>query len=416
MAAHPEELVLPAPAPRSPVERIGATLLQDTDRVGREMVARILDEVPVYARASSTVLDDVAALAARNARVLCWALANGSMPTRADLSYVAEHVRRRVQLGVGLEPLIHAYRVGNAAFWNHCMAEAVAQGISRDACITLAKRAFDVADAVTTHAAATYVREEGRLRTSSRAAARDLLEILLSGDVAAVSEEPHVAAPGLDPHEDMIVVVCAPAEPLDRRPEASEAFIAAVTTHLAVGQARPLIATRQNELVAVIDARRAGELVEQLLAAREDLRAHDLDLRAGVSLRLAGFAGVREGYRHAAVALSHSAPADPIVALDALPAYECALLTANSTTRSIITAKAEALDSLDAVALTQLTETLTAFADANLNVTRASTALHVHANTLRYRLDRIHSLTALDPRTFSGLMELVCVLKALEHR
>ena len=51
-------------------------------------------------------------------------------------------------------------------------------------------------------------------------------------------------------------------------------------------------------------------------------------------------------------------------------------------------------------------ETVHAFAAADLNVTRAADALHVHPNTVRYRLDRIAGETGIDPRTFAGLVEL----------
>ena len=53
-----------------------------------------------------------------------------------------------------------------------------------------------------------------------------------------------------------------------------------------------------------------------------------------------------------------------------------------------------------------------AFAAASLNVTTAASDLGLHPNTLRYRLDRIAEQTGHDPRTFAGLVELICVLEA----
>lgn len=405
----------PASPPRTPMERVAERLLVDPDSVGRAMVERIVQEVPTYARISSTILDDVSALAARNGRVMCQSLAAQSVPTRDDLSYVAEHVRRRVHSGVGLEPMIHAYRVGNGVFWSLCLAEAASQGMSRDACLALAEKAFEIADSMTTHAAETYVREEARARASSRDAARDLLEVLLSGDVTRISAEPHVAAPGLDPHDDLVVAVCALAEARDLPAGAFEATVSAVEQRLVVGQARPLVAVRQNEVVTVIDARRADRVADALLAARAEVLRSGLDLRAGISLQLAGFAGVRDGYRHAAAALSHTSAEHPAIVLDALPAIDCALLMANATTRSVITGKAAALAGLDPAARTTIERTVTAFAAADMNLTRAAVALHVHPNTLRYRFDRIRAITEQDPRSFAGLMELVCMLRALAH-
>src|SRR4051794_39935259 len=64
-------------------------------------------------------------------------------------------------------------------------------------------------------------------------------------------------------------------------------------------------------------------------------------------------------------------------------------------------------------ALPAMRDTLQAFADADINLTRAARALHVHPNTLRYRLARIHERTGRDPNTFEGLVDLLCLVTLL---
>ena len=56
-------------------------------------------------------------------------------------------------------------------------------------------------------------------------------------------------------------------------------------------------------------------------------------------------------------------------------------------------------------------ETIRAFADADLNVADAANRIHVHPNTIRYRLQQIATKTGHDPRTFAGLVELLCILE-----
>ena len=58
-------------------------------------------------------------------------------------------------------------------------------------------------------------------------------------------------------------------------------------------------------------------------------------------------------------------------------------------------------------------DTIRAFAAADLNVARAATTLHVHQNTVRHRLDRINATTGHDPRTFRGLVDLLCAVETL---
>jgi DNA-binding PucR family transcriptional regulator len=55
--------------------------------------------------------------------------------------------------------------------------------------------------------------------------------------------------------------------------------------------------------------------------------------------------------------------------------------------------------------------TVRAYAAADMNVARAAERLHVHPNTVRNRLGRIAVTTGHDPRTFAGLVELLCIVE-----
>lgn len=58
-----------------------------------------------------------------------------------------------------------------------------------------------------------------------------------------------------------------------------------------------------------------------------------------------------------------------------------------------------------------LADAVQAFADHRLSVVGAARALHVHPNTVIYRLERWHGLTGWDPRTFQGLAASVACLQ-----
>ena len=63
---------------------------------------------------------------------------------------------------------------------------------------------------------------------------------------------------------------------------------------------------------------------------------------------------------------------------------------------------------------TDLLPTLRAYVAANLNVSRTATVLHVHANTVAYRLRRIAELVQRDPMKADDLVVLMIALKADE--
>ncbi len=52
---------------------------------------------------------------------------------------------------------------------------------------------------------------------------------------------------------------------------------------------------------------------------------------------------------------------------------------------------------------TSLITTLHVFAEANMNVSIAAKRMHVHRNTMMYRLDQVEQLTGINPRVFDGL-------------
>ena len=60
----------------------------------------------------------------------------------------------------------------------------------------------------------------------------------------------------------------------------------------------------------------------------------------------------------------------------------------------------------------ELTETLVLYLNHDLNRRKTSTLLHIHPNTVDYRLRRITELTGVDATQPSGIQRLVVALAA----
>ncbi len=58
-----------------------------------------------------------------------------------------------------------------------------------------------------------------------------------------------------------------------------------------------------------------------------------------------------------------------------------------------------------------LLETLQAFFDNNLSISKTAQAIYVHRNTLLYRLRRVKEITGLDPKKFDDAVQLRVALK-----
>jgi sugar diacid utilization regulator len=181
---------------------------------------------------------------------------------------------------------------------------------------------------------------------------------------------------------------------------------------VALGRTRPLVTIRQGEIVLVTSGATTRHAVSRLrMARRRAVDEHDVDARYGISITPTGFPGVPRAYREATLTLSYTSPTRPVVSLDELSSLECALLGADATTRALIASKSRPLLGLPDDDRAVATTTIRAFATCDMNIARAAQQLYVHPNTVRYRLARIAEATGHDPRTFTGLADLVCMLE-----
>ena len=390
------------------IRRVGEALLGRNDAIAREMVGRIVAEVPFYRRAPRSVIDDVLVLSTATAGIIGQALAAGGPVHREDAPIVREHAALRLHQGVSLEAFLHAYRAALFGYWDECARAAAELDVTRDESLALARFVLDAIDTITTHAAEAYLREETRVRLQSGREARDLVERLIRGQ--AVGDRRHPAAPGLDPAGRLVTVVGRVDQAAGPVGDALQATRDALEESLALGTARPLVAIRHGEVVLIGGGGTGRHAAARLrMARRRLLHEHAADVRFGVSVPTTGFASVQRAYLEAALSLSYSSPARPIVSLADLSAFECALLGADATTREVIASKGNALHGLPDGDRAAAVELVRAFSGADLNVGRAAHALGVHPNTVRYRLERVAAATGHDPRTFAGLVELLCI-------
>lgn len=396
---------------RRAADRLGTNL----DAVAQSMAERILAEVPVYRRLPPDVLSDVEELCVQNSQVLTEALRSGGRLDRDDLRYVAEHVRERVRSGVSLESMLHAYRVALTVFWEQSIAQSVALGFSRDLALELARRTSELSDDLTTHAAESYVREEARLRAMSDQAARDLLELLLRGEIKSETLDTHSTAPGLD-STDFLVVAGRVLKTEKPEGDALATASLAISGAFSTGRAAPLIANRNGAIVAVVPIAEEHTATERLAEVHRSLRRKGIEFVVGLSTRRSTLTGVPAAFDQATLAVSRASSELPIVSLSELPVVQNLMLGATSTMRGLLSDIAEEIQLDGPDDLVAMLTTLQAFADADMNLALAARNLHVHANTLRYRLARINERTGRDPHRLTELVDLICLLGLLHER
>ncbi len=390
------------------LQRVGRALAADNDRLAEEMVRRIHDEVPTYSRVDPAVLDRVRVLSTATALAISTALINQAPVRRNDIPIIQEHAADRLHSGIDLESFLHAYRSALFFYWDSAVEEATRQRLSRAANRAVGRFVLDSVDTITTHAAEAYLREDNHLRAQTGRAARDLIDRLIIGlPVAPGSRQP--AAPGLDPGRPMQITIAHITESAHQLDMALSTAQDVLRDNLALGTTRPLSTIRQQEVVVLTAG--SPPISRLHAAARCAREQHNTHIAIGVSNSPDGFPGVPRAYAEAAMALSYASPHRPVVELADLRALQLLLLGSADTTRQLIRDKGAALNAMSRDEKASTIATITAFAAASMNVTRAASRLHVHPNTVRYRLKRITEITGLDPQSFAGLSDLHCIIQ-----
>jgi hypothetical protein len=136
-----------------------------------------------------------------------------------------------------------------------------------------------------------------------------------------------------------------------------------------------------------------------------------LEGRWGVGLARPGLIGAGESLGDARLAFSCSSPGRPISTFEH-DWYEAVVL-AERARFDVLIAPAVAV----ARANPHLAETVMAFAAADMSIAATVPVVHVHANSVTYRLDRWSRLTGFETRSFEGLSRSViaCRLAGLAH-
>jgi hypothetical protein len=237
--------------------------------------------------------------------------------------------------------------------------------------------------------------------------AAQLLELVLAG-AAADEFLPQLRACGLAPDAQCVVVMAQGATPdvLEEvlHPIAPDAVIAAAGP----GSAAALVPYPRGPVSVLVDAVRAA--VHPLAAGLGNARLH-----IGVSNIAAGARGLRGAVEEARygcqLAILRPGPA-VVIGDDELSSHLLLLGGVPDDLRNRFRERVlGAIDEYDSAHRSDLIPTLRTFLECSGSWTRAAELLHVHVNTLRYRIARIEELTGRDLSTLADRVDLFLALQ-----
>jgi hypothetical protein len=360
--------------------------------IAEDLLAALRREVAAYAAAKGAELAALGTHCTEHVDAFLEVVRSGRVPRGLTANFVVEFAERGAREGFELEVLLRGYRT-NARTLTHWVGEqasaATPEGLR--AALAVTRMVMEYTDSVSGVLAEAYLHESQRLLAEAGSLQRDLLEDLLAGrSGAAGGLQARVRAAGLEPGTPLQLAVVTAGD-LGRAGEA-------VGHQFRMSRVRGLRVVRHDELVVVAPA--SATLRQMFIRASERE-----PLAAGISLPVASLEDFPRAHLEARRALS-LAPAGGVLRLADLSLFDYLLAGADDTAVRLGPA---GLDRLDAT----LRETLLAYAGCDLNVGAAARRLHLHPNTVHYRLRRIERLTGREVRRLSDVIDLVAAVRLL---
>jgi PucR-like helix-turn-helix protein/diguanylate cyclase with GGDEF domain len=344
----------------------------------------------------------------------------GAMEPAGDpLSFIRSHAVLRARQQFPLTALLRAYRSGHKGFWLAMrqlvqQLAASAEEAMRTA-LLLSDYAMEYTDLISVAVTGAYLEEERQLAAQRTRVSIAVLEDLLGGTTPESEEGRTLCArAGLSNGRSMVVLVAQPLRTADVPVETAVHALAAVVAWieasvLALPGFGRLVDIRAEQVIAIASGEsEVGRAVAAALraGAKSAAAAKAGPGYIGIGLDVTTVAELPRSYAEARSALEMADERRPITHLADIDIDAYLRRTADPTARRLIPRSIDALVADKAAA-----DTLAAFADADLNVKRCANYLGVHNNTIYHRLNRIHRLTGIDPRSFAGLRALTTALQ-----
>ena len=380
----------------------------------RAVVAELVSRIPTYQHMpQEELLGDISTVVERNLRLLAEVLRSRTLPEAAQVAFLRESAARRAEEGIPIEMVLTAYHIGIQVIWEAVTADLGGVDAADVAEVTgLLLRYLELVSPVV---AAGYISQTQTMFGDEHSARQNMLAALLNGEPA----RPAADQAGLTLSPSYLVVAFRFGEHSD---ETAEDVDPVVAGRRKLRRLRGALDEQVREPVLASLTAKGGIALLPRPVPPPDLGARDWSWLDGVASAMTRAAKVpvtagvavaeASGAREAAstarqvldTALAFGRPPGVYRLEDVLLEYQ-------------LSRPSEARDQLAAVLTpladkAELLETLSAY--LRLGDRRAvAEALHVHPNTVDYRLRRVHTLTGLDPTKPRGITTIGIALTVM---
>lgn len=362
------------------VRALSRRLLAEADQLGLRVAERLREEIPFYAGNPVLDFDEVVESCADNVRHILGKLAGESAtdPDRPRMTGTT-----RADQGAPYAAVLQAFRIGGRFLWETLVERAEPE--ARDVLLLAAADIWAVTDdlaAAVTDAYRSALSDRARRDGQMRAV---LVGTLLDGETSSTQQVWEAAGILALRADGDFVVVCAesPTAGAEGLPDVER-----VLRRTNVTSAWRLEHDHQEGIVAL----RTGFGIDHLVDVLDDLAQG----RVGISSLLPRLEEVQIGRRQARTACAAGSPrSQEVIRFGDRP---LAVLLAGSPeqARALVAAVLAPVFDLAPDDRAVVLDTARAWLEAGGSTSTAAKALHVHRNTVRYRVRRLEEVTGRD--------------------
>lgn len=368
-----------------PVQAILRDMVDEVATIAEAVASSIRSAQPVYA-----IVPEPEHRSAVELQVLnrLHSLSQERSLSSSEFGAVTDLAAGRAAQGVPVDALIAAYQVADAEIWRILVER------SGPAITSLLPRI------------GTLMFESIRETTTAIARAHSRVARAIDGDrihlahqfLECLDDPQHQSAASviasrlrLDPRGEFVGLVWLPASEVTE--SSAHRSVLTLPPHLAADVVSRTVAGGQLEMIT--QAERLPQIV-----IRESGKG-PLAGRWGIGLRRPGLTGASQSLGDARLAFNCTSSTRPVRAFEH-DWHEAVLLAERGRITALLAAAVQVVQSNP-----HLAETVLAFAAADMSIAATAQAVHLHANSVTYRLDRWSRLTGLEARTFEGLSHSV---------
>jgi sugar diacid utilization regulator len=338
--------------------------------------------------------------------------------------FVRAHAEWRARQRVPLIASLHAYRLAHRTYWE-ITRDALPKGTHKKQAIRsltmLSDFWMELFDHLGAVLAEAHAVEEGRIVAQNTQTYEALVADLLQGREPRSAEATRLCTLlGIRQGAAMTVLVARAIRRSNSEPADAEAALRSFARH--VEQVLPrttygtLIDVRNGEAVVIACSEAdAGRALKKILRRTGFGRAPGgQTVTVGIGLDVTEISRLPLAREEARIAIEFTGEAQSLMHFADIDLPEFLVRRADSAAARLIPEWARQLTLNKDSQSRELRRTIQAFADSNFNVKQTARRLNIHTNTVYFRLNRITSLTGINPRTYSGASRMLTALRLLE--